>query len=124
MMRSPHKSPEHAPARRFLRVPPREERRKRKAILIGAGAALAYLLYTYIGTDSGILRILDLRRENEALRKEKLALSLSANEAELGRKAAATDPLSAERVARERFHMVKRGEILYRYRDPSVDSAR
>jgi len=31
------------------------------------------------------------------------------------RKDTAKDPLLEERVARERFHMVKRDEILYRY---------
>jgi cell division protein FtsB len=34
----------------------------------------------------------------------------------------AKDPLLEERVARERFHMVKKDEILYRYQDE--DSAK
>jgi cell division protein FtsB len=124
MMRSPHRSPEQSPAQRFLRVPPREERRKRRALLIGAGAVLAYLVYSYIGTDSGLVRIAALRRENEMLRRQKIELAVTANDAERSRKAAALDPLFAERVARERFHMVKKGEILYRYKDPTADSAR
>jgi cell division protein FtsB len=124
MMRSPYKSPDEAPKRRFLRVAPREERRKRKALLLGAGALLAYLLYSYIGTDSGLVRIIALRRENESLRRSKLELSVRANDAALGRKAAAEDPLFAERVARERFRMVKKGEILYRYDDAAAESLR
>ena len=35
---------------------------------------------------------------------------------ERGRRSTARDPLFEERVARERVHMVKNGEILYRYR--------
>ena len=38
------------------------------------------------------------------------------------RKAEARDPLLEERVARERFHLVKKDEILYRYRDADGDS--
>jgi cell division protein FtsB len=124
MMRSPYQSPKTAaPARRFLRLPPREKVTKRRALLWGAGLLLGYLAYTFVGGDSGLIRIRALQHETAALRQRKLALADEAALVERSRKSAARDPLLEERVARERFHMVKNGEILYRYR-AEEDSSR
>ena len=116
MMRSPYRSPEE-PAPRYLRVQPRERQKRRRLILAGAALLGSYLAYSFIGTESGLLRIRALQRENEALRGRKVELAVRANEAEQARKAAAHDPLLEERVARERFHLVKKDEIVYLYRD-------
>lgn len=116
MMRSPYRSPEQ-PAPRYLRVQPRERQKRRRLIIAGAVLVGGYLAYSFVGTESGLVRIDALRRENETLRDRKVDLAVRANEAEQARKAAARDPLLEERVARERFHLVKKGEIVYLYRD-------
>ena len=118
MMRSPYRSPEGA-APRYLRVAPRETSRRKRLVLAGVAIAVGWLAWSFIGTDSGLLRIDALRRENEALRSRKEILTVRAAEAEKARKAAAKDPLLEERVARERFHLVKKDETVYFYRDAS-----
>ena len=126
MMRSPYQSPKKAPAQRFLRRRPADAAggRKRRLIVLGVGAVAAYLVYTFILSDTGIVRIAALNRENDALRRKKIELSVRVNDLERRRKEQARDPLLEERVARERFHLVKKDEILYRYRSSPGDSAR
>ena len=125
MMRSPYQSPTKPPAQRFLRRRPAEKGsgRKRRLILLGAGAVAAYLVYTFILSDTGLLRIAALKRENEVLQAKKIDLAVRVNDLERRRKAQARDPLLEERVARERFHLVKKDEILYRYKS-GPDSSR
>ena len=116
MMRSPYKSPKDPPSQKFLRLPPPEiKRRKRRLLLWGAGILLVYLVYSFVGGDSGFIRIRALQHETHQLRARKAALTAEATRVEQGRKTATKDPLLEERVARERFHMVKKDEILYRY---------
>ena len=124
MMRSPYQSPPRPPARRFLRRPrPPENLGRRKLVIAASGAVLAYLLYSFLLSDTGVLKIVSLRSENEQLKKDKIQLALRASELDRRRREEAKDPLLEERIARERFHLVKKGEIVYRFKDPS-DSAR
>jgi cell division protein FtsB len=126
MMRSPYQSPpkppRKEPTKRFLRLPPPEARRKHRGLWIGALALAAYLAWSYVGSDSGIFRIATLKRETDALKQKKAELALRVDALELRRKAEARDPLLEERVARERFHLVKKDEILYRYKDADRDT--
>jgi len=116
MMRSPYQSPKEAPSRKYLRLPPTEMKKKRRRFLVwGAGLLLGYLVYSFVGGDSGLIRIRALQHETSALRDRKDALTASADRVDQGRKETTRDPLMEERVARERFHMVKKDEILYRY---------
>ena len=127
MMRSPYQSPpkppRREPTRRFLRLPPPEMRRKHRGLWIGAIALAAYLVWSFVGSDSGIFRIATLKRDTEALKQRKAELAVRVDALELRRKAEARDPLLEERVARERFHLVKKDEILYRYREADGDSS-
>lgn len=124
MMRSPYQSPSKPPAQRFLRRRPAAEGgRKRRWILMGAGAVAVYLAYTFILSDTGLVRIAALKKENETLRQKKVELAVQVNDLERRRKQQSNDPLLEERVARERFHLVKKDEILYRYQAPA-DSGR
>ena len=125
MMRSPYQSPKKPPAQRFLRRRPTEkgDGRRLRLILLGTGAVAAYLIYTFILSDTGIVRIAALKRENETLAAKKIELAVRVNDLERRRKEQAHDPLLEERVARERFHLVKKDEILYRYKS-SPDSGR
>jgi cell division protein FtsB len=123
MMRSPYQSPKDAPAQRFLRRRPTAERAgRRRALLIGVGAAVAWLSYVFIGSDTGLLRIAALRHEIATLNEQKLELSTRVNDLERLRKEQARDPNLEERVARERFHLMKKDEILYRYDEPAEDA--
>jgi len=116
MMRSPYQSPKDPPAQRFLRLPPREKSsRKRRLLLWGAAIVLAFLAYSFVGSDTGLVRIRALEHETAELRKQKLELAALAKQAEAERTGSARDPLLAERIARERFHLVRKDETLYRY---------
>jgi len=124
-MKSPYQSPSGPPVRCFLRRRPAEGEggvRKRRFLLIGAAVAVFYLLYALVLSDTGMFRIAALRRENVSLAGQKTELALRVNDLERQRKVETRDPLLEERAARERYHLVKKGEILYRYREP--DSAR
>ena len=124
MMRSPYQSPKEAPSRRYLRLPPTEIKRKRRRVLLwGAGLLLGYLVYSFVGGDDGLIRVRALQHETATLRTRKVALTAEADQVERNRKDIAKDPLLTERVARERFHMVKKDEVLYRYQ-ADEDSAR
>src|SRR3954464_9621541 len=124
MMRSPYQSPKEAPSRRFLRLPPTEVKKKRRKMLFwGAGLLLGYLVYSFVGGDDGLIRIRSLQHETSVLRARKGALTLATDRVDRTHKDTAKDPLLDERVARERFHMVKKDEILYRYQ-AEEDSSR
>ena len=123
MMRSPYQSPKDPPSKRFLRLPPPEKkRRKRQFFILGAVVALGFLAYTFIGGETGLIRIRALHHDTHTLRARKVALASEAERVDRNRADMAKDPLLTERVARERFHMVKKGETLYRYQEE--DSAR
>ena len=82
---------------------------------MGAGLLLGYLVYSLVGTDSGLIRIRALKRETRELERRKVELTARTREVEASRKSLAQDDLLPERIARERFHLVKKGELLYRY---------
>ncbi|HSQ59604.1 MAG TPA: septum formation initiator family protein [Acidobacteriota bacterium] len=121
MLRSPYESPKNAPATRFLRRRP-DERRTLRYVWIGAGLAGALLAYTFLLSDTGLVKITTLRRENATLAERKELLARRVEDLERRRRAQAKDPLLEERVARERFHLVKKGEIVYRYEATTADS--
>jgi cell division protein FtsB len=122
-MRSPYQTPKDEPPSRFLRRRP-EERRKLRYIYLALGLVGAYLAYSFLLSDTGLLRISSLRRENKLLHERQGILSERVADLERRRKAQAKDPLLEERVARERFHLVKKDEIVYRYRESVADTLR
>ena len=118
MMRSPYQSPKDPPKKRFLRLPPPEKKRRKRNLLVwGAALLVGFLVYSFIGGETGLIRIRALQHETRALRARKVALAAEADRVDRNRVSMAKDPLLTERVARERFHMVKKGEILYRYQE-------
>jgi cell division protein FtsB len=128
VLRSPYRTPDRPPvrdrARKFLRLPPPEARRKHRGLWIAAALLLGLLLWSFVGSDTGLIRAAALKRETQSLEKRKRELTARAEALEQRRKDQAKDPLLEERVARERFHMIKKDEIVYRYQDPEADSAR
>ena len=123
MMKSPYESPKESPVSRFLRRRP-EERRKLRYVWMGLGLVAAYLAYSFLLSDTGVLKIAGLRHESDVLRDRKEVLTERVNDLERRRREQAKDPLLEERVARERFHLVKKGEIVYRYEETTADSLR
>ena len=124
MMRSPYQSPKDPPSKRFLRLPPPEKKRRKKQFFLWGGVlVLGFLIYSFIGGQTGLIRIRALHQETQALRERKVALGAEADRVDRNRASMAKDPLLTERVARERFHMVKKGETLYRFQE-AEDSTR
>ncbi|HLQ67685.1 MAG TPA: septum formation initiator family protein [Candidatus Limnocylindrales bacterium] len=128
MLRSPYRSPDRPPprerAKKFLRLPPPESRKIHPGLWILALVLLGCLVWSFVGSDTGVIRAAALKRENSALEKRKLELASRVETMEQRRKEQARDPLLEERVARERFHLVKKDEVIYRYKDAEADSAR
>ena len=126
MMRSPYESPKQAPVRRFLRRRPddRPSRVNRRLIIAAAAAVGGFLAYSFILSDTGLVKIAGLKSETETLRRQKVELALRVNDVEQRRQEQAKDPMLTERIARERFHLVKEGEILYRYKEPATGNGR
>jgi len=126
MMRSPYESPKQSPVRRFLRRRPddRPSRARQRLILLTGAAVGAFLAYSFLMSDTGLVKIAGLKNETEKLRREKVELALRVNDVERRRQEQAKDPMLTERIARERFHLVKDGEILYRYKEPSGSNGR
>jgi cell division protein FtsB len=91
------------------------KKKRRRLLAWGAGLLLGYLVYSFVGGDDGLIRIRSLQHETSVLRARKETLTAAADRVDKTRKGTPRDPQLDERVARERFHMVKKDEILYRY---------
>jgi cell division protein FtsB len=83
----------------------------RWALILGLAGAL---YFAFQGGEYGTLDLLQLRREEAEERADVQRLKLLVDS--LGRTATAIerDPRMQERVARERFGMLRKGEFLYR----------
>jgi cell division protein FtsB len=90
----------------------------RWATIIGLAAALYFALQ---GGEYGTLDLLQLRREEAEERADVLRLQQLVDSLTKAAVAIELDPRTQERVARERFGMIKKGEFLYRL-VPSSDS--
>ena len=93
----------------------------RRLVDVIVGAVL--LVAAYFALFGGEYTLFELR-EMDAL-EERHKASLARTEAEiegLRRRAheLKTDPRAIERVSRERYGMIRDGEILYRFRDPAA----
>jgi len=78
-------------------------------------AALAFALYFAVqGGEYGTLDLIHLRREEKDERTKVLLLRTMVDSLTRAATAIEHDPRVQERVAREQFGMLKRGEFLYR----------
>ena len=78
-------------------------------------ATILVLSTTLLFANKGIWRHVSLRRDVSALNKEDISLELEEHKLQdrvalLGKE----DPTMIERIARERYHLKKRDEIIYR----------
>jgi cell division protein FtsB len=86
-------------------------------------AALAFALYFGIeGGEYGTFDVLALRRQEAAERAQVTRLRQLVDSLTREADAIEHDPRTQERVARERFGMIRKGELLYRLVPP--DSSR
>ena len=86
-----------------------------------AVAALAFALYFAIqGGEYGTTHLLELRREVEEEEGEVVLLRVVVDSLEREVRAIQTDPRVQERVARESFGMIRRGEYLFRIVAPDT----
>ena len=89
-----------------------------------AVAALAFALYFAIqGGEYGTTHLLELRREVTEEQGEVVRLRVLVDSLERAVRAIRTDPRVQERVARESFGMIKRGEYLFRIVEPDTSRA-
>ncbi len=92
----------------------------RWATIIGLASALYFALQ---GGEYGTLDLLQLRREEAEERADVIRLQRLVDSLITAAVAIELDPRVQERVARERFGMIKKGEFLYRL-VPAGDSVR
>jgi cell division protein FtsB len=90
----------------------------RWATIIGLASALYFAMQ---GGEYGTLDLLQLRREEAEERADVLRLQRLVDSLTKAAVAIELDPRVQERVARERFGMIKKGEFLYRL-VPASDS--
>ena len=83
----------------------------RWAAIVGLAAALYFALQ---GGEYGTLDLLQLRREEAEERANVARLQLLVDSLTKAATAIERDPRTQERVARERFGMLRKGEFLYR----------
>ncbi len=99
-----------------LRHPVRGARRHLNVTRLLLLAAAGWVFYTLIAGEHGLLRIRHLEQEKAGLDMEILTLR---NEVELVRdhvRENAGDPYHLEKIARERYGLVRPGETVYRFR--------
>jgi len=83
----------------------------RWATIIGLASAL---YFAFQGGEYGTLDLLQIRRQEAEERADVLRLRQLVDSLTRAAVAIELDPLVQERVARERFGMIKKGEFLYR----------
>jgi cell division protein FtsB len=83
----------------------------RWAVIIGLAGALYFALQ---GGEYGTLDLLQLRREEREEQARVARLSVLVDSLGKAADAIERDPRVQERVARERFGMIRKGEFLYR----------
>ena len=94
----------------FLRLKPRPVRRMRKPLIFLCSAVAVALLASCLLGDRGLKTFLELRAEQKDLEAEVRTLRLREMRLQADLDALADDPDALERVARERYRMLRDGE--------------
>ena len=89
-------------------------RQKRRLRWIWGLLALCLVCYIFVGGDYGLYRIIHQAREKKALQKEMDAIKTQNAQLKVEIALLETDMEYIEKIARERYGMVKKGERLYR----------
>ena len=97
---------------RFGRSQIVDRRKRRKRLFLGIGIAI--LIYMFVGGDYGIYKIWSQKRRITQLEREIEALKVENAHLEREVSLLERDLSYVEKVARERYGMVKEGEIIYK----------
>jgi len=87
---------------------------------LGAIVLLAALLYALVGGEYGTWDWLELRKQERAERQAIDSLTLEVDSLKAFSKRLQTDRRLQERLARENFGMIRKGEFLYRLEQDSL----
>lgn len=77
--------------------------------------------YAVFGGEYSIFEVRRARAEVEAARAELAELEMRIDSLRARADSLENDPATLERIARERFGMIREGETLYRFAQPSAD---
>jgi len=81
---------------------------------------LALYIVHFVGGDHGILRRMELRKEMEGVAGANVKLRLEKEQLLHEVQLKENDPLSLERLAREKYWMIGPGETVYRFKEDDV----
>jgi cell division protein FtsB len=95
---------------------------KLSRVVLPALATLA-LYYALFGGEYSVFELREARQETETARVRLDSLERVNDSLRARADSLASDPGSLERVAREKFGMIREGEVLYRFAAPPPDSA-
>jgi cell division protein FtsB len=88
-------------------------------VVLGSG-----LIFALAGGEYGTLDWLELRRQEKAEQKNILELTAEVDSLKRFAKAIETDKRLQEKIAREEFGMIRKGEFLYRLQQDTTRSER
>jgi len=110
------------PSYRYLRVPYRGRAFSVPPLFRWAAVALALVLYVFqfVAGDRGLLHRFQVRRELEMMQAENTRLAIQKDRLLQEVQLKENDPMSLERLAREKYWMAAPGEQIYRFREDEV----
>jgi cell division protein FtsB len=85
---------------------------------------IVFVVYTYFGGNYGFLRILSLVNKKTELQKESKLLQAQIVDLELEKKKLNEDLFYIEKIARERYGMIKKDELVIKFIPPNADSTK
>jgi cell division protein FtsB len=92
--------------------------------LLGGIVIAGALVFALVGGEYGTLDWLELRRQEKAEQKNILELTAEVDSLKRFAKAIETDRRLQEKIAREEFGMIRKGEFLYRLQQDTTRSDR
>lgn len=97
-----------------------EQRRATLKRLFGAAALIVngYLLLSFLFGDMGLLKFIKMKQTYSRIKEENRMLRSDNEELTRQIKALKTDPLTIERIARERLGLAREGELVYEFYEP------
>ncbi len=118
----PHRGPAEPIRYRYLRTVYRGKGIASSSRFRWGLIALAVLIYTanFVGGDRGIVRRMQLQRELRNVTAENSRMRLEKERLIQEVKLKKNDPLSLEKVAREKYWMIGPDEVIYRFDDDEV----
>ena len=106
-------------ARNRTRREKEKQERLRKTVLLGGGLLLsAYLVFSLVFGDLGLVRYFTLDKEYRNVKEDIRRLEKENGRLRQQVEALKTDPETIEKLAREKLGMVREGEKVYQFSNP------